>query len=388
MLRHCFSVGLWPLLMVGIVSVGQASPAKVARELKAKREALPGAHQEFDVTQKTMLGRGEERSAKLRLTVDLAGSKWREANAGGWGSRVRIFNGTEMLTLEEGGGEYVRTKWKAKQESPLPSPYSVGLDWQNANEVERRPCAIAGRGDECVVMEAPMTPWVKDNGPTQRRMRAGTCRLMLDLANGLILSMRTVEAIEMPGSGYHLDMTYTLTRLNDRDTPTASLFAPADGMREVKELTEWDAARIKKELGGRPAPELTVTDMAGKRVTLSSYRGKTVLLDFWTTWCPPCRADAPSLDKLFQKYGGRDLVIVGISVSEERKVVEAFLKTHPHEFPMVLTTENEMPRPYQVGVFPTYLVIDREGNLAAAVDGEQGFGELRRTLKKAGLDLE
>jgi len=233
-----------------------------------------------------------------------------------------------------------------------------------------------------------LVPWVKDNGPKKSRMRAGTGQLMLDLDNGLIVSMRTVEAIELPGSGYHLDMSYVLTKMNDRDTPAASLFAAAEAMKEVKELTEWDAARMRKELGGRPAPELTLTDMAGKPVALSSYRGKTVLLDFWTTWCPPCRADAPSLDRLFQKYGGRDLVIVGISVSEERKVVEAFLKTHPHEFPMVLTTENEMPRPYQVGVFPTYLVIDREGNLGAAVDGEQGFGELRRTLKKAGLDLE
>jgi hypothetical protein len=81
-------------------------------------------------------------------------------------------------------------------------------------------------------------------------------------------------------------------------------------------------------------------------------------------------------------------MIVGISVSEERPIVEKFLKEHPHSFPIILTTENEMPRPYQIGVFPTYIVIDRDGTLAAAVEGDQGFNDLRKLLKKAGLELE
>jgi thiol-disulfide isomerase/thioredoxin len=108
-------------------------------------------------------------------------------------------------------------------------------------------------------------------------------------------------------------------------------------------------------------------------VSLAAASGKTVLLDFWTTWCPPCRADAPALDKLYEKYGERDLMIVGISVSEERAIVEKFLTEHPHNFPVALTTENEMPRPYQIGLFPTYIVINPDGTLASAVEGEKGF---------------
>jgi thiol-disulfide isomerase/thioredoxin len=156
----------------------------------------------------------------------------------------------------------------------------------------------------------------------------------------------------------------------------ASLFKlPSDDMREVKELSRWNAGKIKKQLAGKPAPELTVTDIQGKPLMLSAFKGKTVLLDFWTTWCPPCRADAPALDKLYRKYGEQDLMIVGISVSEERPIVEKFLKEHPHSFPIVLTSENEMPRPYQIGVFPTYIVIDRDGTVAAAVEGDQGFSD-------------
>jgi thiol-disulfide isomerase/thioredoxin len=141
-------------------------------------------------------------------------------------------------------------------------------------------------------------------------------------------------------------------------------------------------------LGGNPAPELNAIDIQGRPVALSAYKGKTVLLDFWTTWCPPCRADGPALDKLYSKYGEKDFMIVGVSVSEDREIVEKFLKEHPHSYPVLLTSENEMPRPYQIGVFPTYIVIDRDGTIAAALEGDQGFGDLRRVLKKAGLETE
>jgi len=116
-------------------------------------------------------------------------------------------------------------------------------------------------------------------------------------------------------------------------------------------------------------------------------KGKTVLLDFWATWCPPCQADTSSLEKLNQKYG-KNLTIVGISVGEERETVEKYLKKHQHSYPVVLSIENQMPRTYQVGVFPTYLVISPNGTLTTARQGDQGFANLRRDLEKAGMAME
>ena len=81
-------------------------------------------------------------------------------------------------------------------------------------------------------------------------------------------------------------------------------------------------------------------------------------------------------------------MIVGISVSEDRAIVEKFLKEHPHDFPILLTTENELPTAYQIGVFPTYIVIQRDGTVASAAEGDQGFGDLRKLLKKAGLEVD
>jgi thiol-disulfide isomerase/thioredoxin len=129
-------------------------------------------------------------------------------------------------------------------------------------------------------------------------------------------------------------------------------------------------------------------DNVSKQIALSAYKGKIVLLDFWTTWCPPCRADAPALDKLYSSYGGKNLMIVSVSVSEERKVVEKFLQEHPHRYPVVLTSENQMPKAYQIGAFPTYIVIGTDGNLVTATEGEKGFSSLRKMLRKAGLETE
>jgi len=203
------------------------------------------------------------------------------------------------------------------------------------------------------------------------------------------MAYHAIETMESGSRTYQRDTTFLAARVSVGSATDAALFQlPSADMREVKELSKWSAWRLKKQLAGKPAPELVVTDLQGKPVSLASYKGRTVLLDFWTTWCPPCRADAPALDKLYRRYQEKDLMIVGISVSEERKVVEQFLREHPHEFPIVLTTENEMPRPYQVGAFPTYIVIGPDGTLTSAAEGDQGFGELRKLLKKAGLDTD
>jgi cytochrome c biogenesis protein CcmG/thiol:disulfide interchange protein DsbE len=229
------------------------------------------------------------------------------------------------------------------------------------------------------------------------RLAAGVSRLTIDSETGMLVRSDNEEVIEQslddgPGRSphaYKVNWTYSLTRMTYGVVLDTALFKlPETGMREVKEFTKWDAARIRKELAGKPAPELEVTDIKGNPVSLANLKGKTVLLDFWTSWCPPCLADAPSLDKLYARYGSTNLMIIGISVNEERDIVERFLQKKPHVFPVVLTSENEMQHPYQVGKFPTYMVIAPDGTLNAAFEGDQGFGELRRHLEKAGMPTE
>ena len=144
---------------------------------------------------------------------------------------------------------------------------------------------------------------------------------------------------------------------------------------------------MKAQLAGTPAPELNLTTLDGNPLSLESLKGRTVLLDFWATWCPPCRVDGPALDKLHARYGAQ-LVIIGLSVGEDRAVVEKYAKERPHQFSIALTAENELPRHYDVVALPTYVIIDAEGNLDTAVEGDRGFDGLRTRLKQAGLDVD
>jgi thiol-disulfide isomerase/thioredoxin len=368
----------------------QSAAGKLWAELKAKRDALPGFHQEFEVSRTSKTAKGDPQTNKRRVVLDMSKGQWREAAISGSGEYISIFNGQDLVSLEDGGDEYVRTKRKAKDEEPIPFAYRLNEpDWTKATEVSRQSCGLTGLAHQCVLLEAPLLPWVHGDPSNTNKLLQGTVRALVDLETGLLISSRSVQTIQNNKRGaYEADASYAMKRMAYGVAPEAALFILPKDLHEVKELSRWDAQRIKKQLAGKPAPELAVVDLQGKPFALADFKGKTVLLDFWTTWCGPCRADGPAIEKLYRKYGGKELAIVGISVSEDRGIVEKFLKEHPHSYPIVLTTENEVPRPYEVSSFPTYMIIAPDGTFSAVVEGDQGFRDLRNLLKKAGLEAE
>lgn len=380
------------LLLIAAAYLSAAEENAASRlwtEFTAKREALAGFHQEFEVSRTSKRAASDPQSLKQRVVLDVSHSQWREASVSGSGNRIRIFDGRDLFAMEDGGDEYVRVKRKSKDGDPVASPYGLNdPDWTKATEISRQPCGLSGTDHQCVLLQAPLKPWVQGDPSNVSKMVQGTVRALLDLENGLLISSHSAQAIDSKHGVYQLDWIYSLERMSYGTSPAAALFAVSKDLREVKELSRWSPEKIRKQLAGKPAPDLAVTDLQGKQLTLADFKGKTVLLDFWTTWCGPCRADGPAIEKLYRKYGNKELMIVGISVSEERGIVEKFLKEHPHTYPIVLTTENEMPRQYEISAFPTYMIIAPDGTLSAAVEGDQGFGELRKLLKKAGLDTE
>ena len=295
-----------------------------------------------------------------------------------------------MCRFETGGTEYTRTKKKGDKDESLPEPYETKLDWAKAKELQRLPCGFSGKDHVCVILDVPAKPWVRPSRQPGHVtiMKDGTSRIMIDTETGVWLSCHAVTLVEDSRRSYQLDVTYTIKQMSYGAAPDATPFKLPDTLKEVKELTPWNEVRIRKQLVGKPAPDLQVTDIHGSRISLADLKGKTILLDFWTTWCPPCEADAPSIEKLNQKYGSKSLGIIGISVDEGRETVEKYLKKHPHNFPVVLSSENQLPRPYEIGVFPTYLIIGPDGTLMTAEEGNKGFGKLRKDLEKAGMEAE
>jgi len=115
----------------------------------------------------------------------------------------------------------------------------------------------------------------------------------------------------------------------------------------------------------RPAPDFTLPLIDGGQLHLSSYRGKVVLLDFWATWCVPCREETPHFVELQQRYGGQGLQIIGVSMDDGTEPVRAFYQQFHMNYPVVMGTADVGAAYGGVLGLPIAFLIDREGHIYA-----------------------
>jgi thiol-disulfide isomerase/thioredoxin len=115
----------------------------------------------------------------------------------------------------------------------------------------------------------------------------------------------------------------------------------------------------------KAASDFTLLDTDGQQVSLQQYRGKVVFLNFWATWCIPCREEMPSLERLHQTYQAQDLAIISIDLKEGADQVKAFFQKHGLSFPSLLDPNGTVFRDYLVAGMPTTYLIDRNGTLLA-----------------------
>ena len=118
-----------------------------------------------------------------------------------------------------------------------------------------------------------------------------------------------------------------------------------------------------------PAPDFEFYDLKGGKVKLSDFKGNVILLNLWATWCPPCRAEMPSIEKLFKKMGNTKFKIIALSVNEEKSTVTNFLKTNPYTFPIYLDEVGNSNTNYASGSIPTTYIIDKDGIIQGRVVG-------------------
>jgi cytochrome c biogenesis protein CcmG, thiol:disulfide interchange protein DsbE len=130
-----------------------------------------------------------------------------------------------------------------------------------------------------------------------------------------------------------------------------------------------DAARFIawKEPG---APALTLNDLAGRAHTLADYRGRVVLVNFWATWCEPCREELASIGKLQQQLAGRPFDVVLVNYGESRARVAEFATRERIGFPVLLDPNRDAPRTWRVRVLPTSFLVDPDGQVRYSVIGE------------------
>jgi len=114
-----------------------------------------------------------------------------------------------------------------------------------------------------------------------------------------------------------------------------------------------------------PAPRFLSMTPGGKKFGSDDLKGKLVVLNFWATWCPPCRLEMPSMEKLYQEFKGEGLEVVAINFMEGEKPITSFLKENGFTFPVLLDKKGEIARNYGVHGLPVTFLIARNGNLLA-----------------------
>lgn len=121
---------------------------------------------------------------------------------------------------------------------------------------------------------------------------------------------------------------------------------------------------------GEPAPNFTLQDAYGKSYTLAELRDKVVMINFWATWCPPCRAEMPSMEKLNRLMAGEDFIMLAVNIeSNGRQVVPQFMEKVPHSFPVLFDEQGVVQQLYGVYKFPETYIVRKDGIIDDKVIG-------------------
>lgn len=122
------------------------------------------------------------------------------------------------------------------------------------------------------------------------------------------------------------------------------------------------------------APNFTLKSAAGSNIRLSEHRGEVVMINFWASWCGPCRQEMPHLDALYQRYSPLGFTVLGINVEQDRDMADKILRDIPVTFPILFDDQNQVSELYSVDAMPVTVLVDRSGNIRSVHRGyKPGF---------------
>jgi peroxiredoxin len=142
------------------------------------------------------------------------------------------------------------------------------------------------------------------------------------------------------------------------------------------------------DIVGKPAPDFALRSMQGPSMRLSEHLGEVVVINFWATWCGPCRQEMPLLEQMHKRYSALGFTLVGVNVDANSKDAEEWLSKTPVSFPVLFDRESKVSAMYDVKAMPSTVFIDRKGNVRAlhkgykAGDEGEYLNQIRALLKE------
>jgi thiol-disulfide isomerase/thioredoxin len=144
-----------------------------------------------------------------------------------------------------------------------------------------------------------------------------------------------------------------------------------------------------KPWSGGPTPELRLKDLKGAEHDLAAYRGTVVLVNFWATWCEPCRDEMPSLQRLSEQFAGRNFAVLAVDMGESAARISEFLRKTPVTLRIVLDRDSHVTKAWKVRILPASFVVGRDGRIHYSATGDLDWtdaGVMRKLSALLGAD--
>jgi len=318
----------------------------------------------------------------------------RDEVTGGPARGMIVSDGRETVTYNSALGQYTRQKGSADSTVGRSTGLGVGGALVSGltgmatgvAAVKRLPnetLVLDGVKRDCLVLdvtyERPAQPVQVTEEPR---------RYWIDRRTHLVLRVRTRLRADAPQLGGKVERDETISFRRALVNPVLAdslwAFRPPPGSREVAEFStgrEDPAAAFT----GKPAIDFSLSDLKGRSHSLKELRGKTVLLDFWATWCGPCRITMPQVAKIHAEYKDRGVEVMSINVGESAKKAGDYIARNGYGFTTLLDTDRQVSTRYQINGIPTLVVIDAAGQVSDYLVGARDDVALRAALKKAGV---
>jgi len=354
---------------------------------------------EFVAAEQTVTKSGPiEKSARtLVLTARDDGGRLRVEFDDGASGGVAVFDGRENWVYLPATGRYAK----------LPAPTSAatqqfakagGIDFSSYVKryvdrygitdqriiqatIDRRESVELSHGAvDCQIVNVSYTP------PPGLREGKIDRVYWVNVADGLIVRERSTASLFHEGLGRRVEVTQDIEFQTARagGSPPDELFRfiPPKGVQQVESFRP-DAVEENRGVDTE-APDFTLENLAGDPVQLSSMRGNVVLLDFWATWCGPCRYDMPFVEELYRELKDQGLRVFGIN-AELPKRAGAYMEKNGFELPSLFDPGMRVAQMFSVRAIPTFVVIDRQGRMRSYFRGTRSKDQLRQAIMAAGL---
>jgi thiol-disulfide isomerase/thioredoxin len=354
-----------PLLVSGAAFAAELSAMEILHRTAATYRNLQSY--EFSVTVDTVTG--QKVSEQRLVEAGMHPGKYRIQSTDPQGA-ITIGDGKVQWTTGSDSTQYTSSQITSATATPISEFENIDLNVTEADLAREELFVVNGKPVPVYVVMVTRNRWPQ-GAPAHPKFVA----YRVDEQSFVVHKSITYAA------GSTWIALYSISKWNQPLPETLFTFTPQESSHAVSSVKPHPATATA--IIGAEAPDFTLQDTSSHPVHLLDLRGKVVVVDFWATWCPPCRALMPHLQKMHQELSTKGLVILGLDVGEDAEEVSEFANKQSYTFPLLLGAEPGVSAKYYVEAYPTTFVIDRNGRITFRGFASDSPSDLRKAVETA-----